>query len=246
MTPFYSDELTTIYRGDALAVLSALDCVVDVVIADPPYSSGGRTTGERTRATRDKYVSSDAKHDLPSFLGDSRDQHGHAHWCALWLSAALRLTRAGGLCFVWTDWRQLAATSDALQAGGWTWRGVVVWRKTGNARPVKGRFRLDAEYIVWGSNGDMPVHQIVYPSSVVEAKSVRKRQHIAEKPLEVYEHVLAIAPANSLMLDPFTGSGSALAAARARGHRAIGIDLDARYCAIAAERVTTIAEAGDA
>ena len=242
MQPYYRDELTTIYHGDTLAVLSELDCVVDVTIADPPYSSGGRTSGERTRSSRKKYVSSDAKHELPEFLGDSRDQHGHAHWCALWLAAALRLTRPGGLCFVWTDWRQLAATSDALQAGGWTWRGVVVWHKTGNARPVRGRFKLDVEYVVWGSNGDMPVHRVVYPSSVVAARSVRKRQHIAEKPVGVLEHCLSIAPASSVVLDPFTGSGSALAAARRGGHCGIGIDLDERYCAIAAERVSAIAE----
>lgn len=127
LTPYYDDGTTTIYQGDALAVVPALDELVDVVIADPPYSSGGRTSSERTRATSTKYVSSDAKRELPEFVGDCRDQHGHAHWCALWLSACLQRTRPGGLCFVWTDWRQLAATSDALQAGGWTWRGVVVW-----------------------------------------------------------------------------------------------------------------------
>lgn len=237
--PFYRDERVTIYEGDALAVLPALDELVDVVIADPPYSSGGRTSSERTRSTTAKYVSSDAKHSLPDFTGDVRDQHSHAHWCALWLSACLRVTRPGGLCFVWTDWRQLAATSDALQAGGWTWRGVVVWRKH-PSRPARGKFRLDVEYAVWGSNGDMPVHQAVYPSSVVDAAPPRARQHIAQKPEAVYEHMLSIAPDTSLVLDPFTGTGSALAAAIAGGHRAIGIEIDRRYCSIAAERIAAL------
>jgi site-specific DNA-methyltransferase (adenine-specific) len=235
--PYFRDRRATIYHGDALTVLSQLDVLVDVVIADPPYSSGGRTSAERTRmSTSTKYVSSDAKRQLPDFTGDSRDQHGHAHWCALWLAAALRLTRPGGVCFVWTDWRQLAATSDALQAGGWVWRGVVIWRKTAG-RPVKGRFKLDSEFAVWGSNGDMPIHQPVYPSSVVSATPPRQRTHIAQKPESVYEHMLSIAPPASLVLDPFTGSGSAIAAAIAGGHQAIGIDLDERYCAMAADRV---------
>jgi site-specific DNA-methyltransferase (adenine-specific) len=131
LQPYFQDELTTIYRGDALAIVPQLDDV-DVVIADPPYSSGGRTSAERTsRSTRTKYQSTDAKKKLPNFSGDTRDQHGHAHWCALWLSACRQRTRAGGLCFVFTDWRQLAATSDAIQAGGWVWRGVVVWKKPG-------------------------------------------------------------------------------------------------------------------
>ena len=43
-----------------------------------------------------------------------------------------------------------------LQWAGWIWRGTAVWDK-GNSRPQKGRFRQQAEYIVWGSNGDMPI-----------------------------------------------------------------------------------------
>ena len=235
-TPFFQDDSTTIYHGDALAVLGALDDPVDVVLADPPYSSGGRSNAERTSmSTRTKYTSSDAKHAIPDFTGDSRDQHAHAHWCALWLAAALRLTRPGGICFVWSDWRQLAATSDALQAGGWTWRGVVVWSKTA-ARPARGRFKLDVEFAVWGSNGDLPVHRVVYPSSVVAAPPPRKREHIAQKPVEVYEHLLSIAPEPAVVLDPFLGSGTTIVAARAGGHRTIGIELDEHYAGVSALR----------
>lgn len=240
LTPFFQDELTTIYRGDALAIVPELLDDVDVVIADPPYSSGGRTSAERTsKSTSTKYQSSDAKTKLPDFSGDTRDQHGHAHWCALWLSACRQRTKPGGLCFVFTDWRQLAATTDAIQAGGWVWRGVVVWQKPGT-RPQRGRFRLDVEYAVWGSNGDLPVHRVAYPSAVVIAPPPRRRQHMAQKPEEVYEHILSIAPERSLVLDPFTGSGSAIAAARVGGHRGIGIELEKRYCEIAASRVAAL------
>ena len=58
------------------------------------------------------------------------------------------------------DWRQLPAATDALQWAGWIWRGTAVWDK-GNSRPQKGRFRQQAEYIVWGSNGDMPINRPV-------------------------------------------------------------------------------------
>jgi site-specific DNA-methyltransferase (adenine-specific) len=236
---YYRDHLTTIYRGDALAV-GELDLVADVVIADPPYSSGGRSSAERTsRTASTKYQSSDAQKRMPDFIGDNRDQHSHAHWCSLWLGACRQTTRPGGLCFVFTDWRQVAATSDALQAGGWIWRGIVVWQKPG-VRPQRGRFRLDVEYAVWGSNGQLPVHRVAYPSAVVSAMPPRRRSHIAQKPLEVYEHILSIAPENSLVLDPFTGSGSALEAARRAGHQAVGIDLDERYCAMAAQRVAAL------
>lgn len=48
----------TLHRGDALTVLSDLpDNSVDALITDPPYNSGGRTSGERTgRTARAKYT----------------------------------------------------------------------------------------------------------------------------------------------------------------------------------------------
>lgn len=233
--PYYDDGTITIYHGDALAILPHLAGDVDVVLADPPYSSGGRTSVDRTtKSTSTKYQQSDAA-KLPEFAGDMRDQHAHGYWCALWLSACLALTRAGGVAFVWSDWRQLATTSDALQAGGWTWRGITVWNKT-TSRPSRGRFRLDAEFTAWGSKGDHPPQADVYPPSVLRAAPPKQREHIAQKPLEAYAHLLAIAPPNALVLDPFTGTGSALVAARDAGHRAIGIEIDERYCEIAARR----------
>ena len=41
-----------------------------------------------------------------------------------------------------------------------TWRGVAVWDKVAS-RPQKGRFRQQSEYIVWGSNGKMPLERNV-------------------------------------------------------------------------------------
>ena len=44
-------------------------------------------------------------------------------------------------------------------------------------------------------------------------------------------------PPNSLILDPYMGSGTTLIAALAEGHRAIGVEIDPRYCAIARRRI---------
>jgi site-specific DNA-methyltransferase (adenine-specific) len=47
--------------------------------------------------------------------------------------------------------------------------------------------------------------------------------------------VLSAAKASSV-LDPFVGSGTTLVAAKSLGMRAVGIDIDERYCEIAARR----------
>ena len=48
----------------------------------------------------------------------------------------------------------------SIAVGRMDWRGTAVWDK-GNSRPQKGRFRQQAEYIVWGSNGPMPINRPV-------------------------------------------------------------------------------------
>ena len=50
--------------------------------------------------------------------------------------------------------------------------------------------------------------------------------------------IAAFTPPRGLVLDPFAGSGSTLIAARALGCRYLGIELDAKYHAIACDRLT--------
>ena len=57
---------------------------------------------------------------------------------------------------MFVDWRNLPAMTDAVQMAGWVWRGVVVWDK-GISRNQPGRFRNDCEFVVWCSNGDLPI-----------------------------------------------------------------------------------------
>ncbi|MDD0864486.1 site-specific DNA-methyltransferase, partial [Xylella fastidiosa subsp. multiplex] len=66
-----------------------------------------------------------------------------------------RVTRPGGVLLVFTDWRMLPTLTDAVQSAGWAWQGIVVWDKTPACRPQLGRFRSQAEFIVWASCGLM-------------------------------------------------------------------------------------------
>lgn len=144
-------KLNTIHHGDCLPFLETLESAsVDALITDPPYASGGLHMGARQRPTNTKYTqsASRAKGLYEDFTGDQRDQRSHLRWCVMWLSECLRVLKPGAPVVLFSDWRQLPTTTDALQMGGFTWRGMAVWDKTEGVRPQLGRFRAQAEFLV--------------------------------------------------------------------------------------------------
>lgn len=237
MKPYYEDGAVTIYHGEALQLLPAISGW-DLLLTDPPYSSGGLFRSDRTNAsTITKYVNSGTDAPRFEFSGDNRDQRGYLAWVTLWLSAALRVAGSGAMACLFTDWRQMPTTTDALQAGGWVWRGVAVWDKTLKARPAAGLYTAQAEFVVWGTAGLRPSQQLGYQIPGVyshPAPDLKNRDHVTEKPEAVMRWLLA--PARGTVLDPFMGSGSTLIAAKATGRKAIGIEIEERYCEIAARR----------
>jgi len=235
----YQTDNVTLYRGDALAVLRELpDASVDAVITDPPYSSGGAMRGDRMAGTSLKYVQTgSSSHGLGDFSGDNRDQRAYAYWLALWIGECTRVSKPGAVGALFTDWRQLPATTDALQSGGFVWRGVVPWAKT-SYRPQSGRFAAQCEYVVWGSNGPMPTDYTL-PSlpGFYQAASPRDREHITQKPLSVMRGLVKIVPEGGVVLDPFAGSGTTGVAAVLEHRRFIGVELTEHYAAVAAARL---------
>ena len=211
----------TIYQGDALEVLPSLSRHFAMVLADPPYCSGGATAGERTRATSAKYQSHENRGLYPEFAGDARDQRSFLAWSTLWMGRARELALPGAICAVFSDWRQVPVTTDALQCAGWIWRGIVPWDKTEGSRPQQGRYRIQAEYVVWGTNGPRPLAGPTAPGVFRMPKPSRKH-HIAGKPVELMEGLLRVV--DGPVLDPFMGSGTVGIACARRGLDYVGIE----------------------
>ena len=247
--PFYEGAGITIYRADCFEVLHELEGV-GAFVTDVPYSSGGAFRGDRMFSTLSKYASSDSSQQQGiGFTGDNRDQRAFLAWCSLWMSAARGASIEGATFATFIDWRQLPTISDAIQAGGWVWRGVGVWSKK-FGRPRDGGFSGACEFLPWGSNGSL-LESGAYPSGALEHAGdelppsieyspppVSQRHHLAEKPLAVMEWAMANVRAGALVVDPFMGSGSTLVVAKRRGLKAIGIDVDERQCEIAARRLS--------
>jgi site-specific DNA-methyltransferase (adenine-specific) len=118
--------------------------------------------------------------------------------------------------------------------------GVAVWDKTGACRPQLGRYAAQAEYIVWGAKGRMPLKRGVGTLPGVfrhRVELVGKKLHMTGKPIALMEDLLKIVQPGGVVLDSFAGSGTTLIAARNLGFRSVGIEASHEYYEIAKERL---------
>jgi len=230
----------TLYQGDCLAVLPTLAAgSVDACFVDPPYSSGGMIRGDRMQEVHTKYVQTDSVSGkaLDAFSGDNRDQYGYWFWVALWTNEIRRIAVPGAIMGMFSDWRQLPISTNALQSGGWVWRGIVPWHKP-NGRPTQGRFSNTCEYLAWGTNGPRGLDGSPLPGFFqISTPPSSDREHITQKPVEILEELVAIVPEGQTVLDPFMGSGTTGVAAIKTGRKFIGVEIEPRYFAIAKRRI---------
>lgn len=241
--PYYQDEVATLYGCDMLTVLEGLPPgSVDAIITDPPYSSGGRTAGERQRSTKEKYLSTESKQTykdrLVDFAGDERDQRSYLRWMNLWMSDVVPALSDGGFVMLFTDWRQLPLVSDAVQVAGITWRGIVPWYKS-NARRQPGKFANSCEYVVWGTKGPAPHLDIPGQPGLLQEPNVfyKNRVHVSQKPLGIMRQLVKATRPGGTVLDPFMGSGTTGVAALSEGRHFIGCEIVSEYQAVAEERI---------
>ena len=242
MKPYYEADGITIYHGDCLELLPGLS-EIDLVLADPPYSSGGAFRADRNRTTSAKYQHTHETHrTYDDFVGDNRDQRSFEKWSAWWMAAALTAMRPGGVLGCFIDWRNVACVVDAIQMAGLVYRGLVPWHKGTDQRPRKGWFRHNVEFVVFGSLGPLETGHAapgICADGVVYCRvSGIEKQHQTQKPVELLTFLCDVRPDWATVLDPFMGSGTTLVAAKGLGRQAVGIEIEERYCEIAAERLS--------
>lgn len=228
MTPYYQDDLVTIYNGDARDVLADLGDTGDVWLMDPPYSSGGFQEAGRSSGSIGK-MGAETKDDRIGY--DTLSTRGYT----LLVRDVLRYSRSALEIGVFTDWRMWTTTADSLEYAGYMMRAMVVWAKGNNGigRP----WRNQHELIAYGMRQPSRKDRIAKHGNVIECPRSGNRHHATEKPLELVRKVLDNMEGD-LVVDPFMGSGTTLLAAKSLGRRAIGIEVDERYCEVAASRLS--------
>lgn len=230
--PYYRDELVTLYLGDCIEITEGLsDRSVDVVLTDPPYSSGGRRENARTvRKSMTRTVEDD-----DWIRGDAMSTNGFVYLLRLCGIQWRRVLVQGGHALVFIDWRMSGQLSAALETADLRQHPTLVWDKKNFG--MGSIFRNQHEFIVHFSVGSPSEPRRRDVGNVLTFPAVRDGNHPTEKPEPLLRTVLSVVtPVAGTVLDPFAGSGSTLFAAASLGHKSIGIEADERYCEGIAKR----------
>lgn len=221
MSVYYEDEWVRLYLGDCREILPTLaDESAAAVLTDPPYTERTHTkarTPEGRQGVAFAPITDAALRDLLADMG--------------------RITR--GWVVATLDYRH-AVEFDVTPPAGLKVQRLGVWVKTNPTpqlsgdRPAQGwesiaymhRSDRRSKWHGGGSHGN-------YVAPIPPAEG-----HPTAKPLPLASQwVRWFTDAGDVVLDPFAGSGTALRAAKNEGRRAVGIELDERYCEIAARRL---------
>ena len=207
MQPYYQDDLITLYHGDCLEYPDLWTCA-DVLVTDPPYGMAYESNRVPGRICK-------------PIQGDD--------------SVAVRDS-------VFDTWRT-AGESPAIMFGRWNQprpNGVkqrLIWSKA----PDPGMGDLtspwgnsDEEIYIFGNgfHGKRGANILTYPKPPV----ANRPDHPTPKPVPLMEHLIERCPPG-IIADPFTGSGATLRAAKNLGRRAIGFEIEEKYCEIAANQL---------
>lgn len=209
MKPYYEDGAVTIYHGDAVEVLAEhLEIIEDAaVVLTDPPFGIDYNSGHEGALSR-------------SIQGDKttafRDEVlGILHDLPAIVFGSWRAPRPKGTrsLLVWD-------TGGALGMGALD----LPWKPAHQEIYVLGK----------GFHGKRTTDVLLFPP--VQSMASNGRVHPNEKPIPLLMELLSKSPPG-LVLDPFMGSGATLRAAKDLGRKAIGIEIEERYCEIAARRM---------
>jgi len=255
VTPYYEHGGITIFHGDCREILPCLE-VSDLIVTSPPYMNLRIYNGRSVEWS-----------DVPAALALCRLQpHGqmlinlgmvHKNGEVLEYWAALRSgLEAAGLklaaWYVWDkgygmpgDWAgRLASAHEFVFHYRREPRDVNKTKRCAYAGLVKTRTQRNKDGSFHKFSHAGPVQEFKVPDSVLRITPQRdggawNAEHPAVFPIELpTELIAAFSQPAEIVLDPYSGSGTTLLAAKELGRRAIGIEIEEKYCEIAAKRLS--------
>lgn len=212
MEPYYADEHVVIYHGDARKILPHI--CADVMVTDPPYGINHQSDGGRKRGT----VSAGWVQQR-SITGD--------------LDTSIRDTTLE----LWSGPAIVFGSLKADPPVGWQPNKTLAWDKGDSGSgdltfPWKPSWEL---IYVLGSGFHGPRGPGVLRYTI-HSHVRHGRVHPHQKPVDLMRDLIGKCPPG-VIVDPFMGSGTTLRAAKDLGRRAIGVEIEERYCELAVDRL---------
>lgn len=211
MKPYYEDGSVTIYHGDAREILTHVEA--DVLVTDPPY--GVEFSGKRTKHTSESRGGYASISDASNIVAD-----------------VVIPTLA-----TWLD-RRAVVTPGLTNAANYprpTHMGAIFYPS--GAGMSKWGFTCWQPILYYGPDPYLADGKGSRPDSFSTTEAAERNGHPCPKPIGTMAWLInRTTRLGEAVVDPFAGSGTTLKAAKDLGRRAIGIELEERYCEIAADR----------
>lgn len=239
--PYYQDDSVTIYHGDCEEVLPHLD-PVDLIVTSPPYNMGlvpgGNGSGMYRPGTSNKGGRFREGYGVHS---DAMPQDEYDAWQRRVLALCWSAIADDGAIF-YNHRPRVEHGLLRLPLGldfGLPLRQIITWDRSTGIDVTLRSFCSAYEWVFLFAKADFKLvdHAASGKSDMWRLGQVRERfiDHPAPFPVELPQRALSATGA-ATVLDPFMGSGTTLRAAKDLGRKAVGIEIEERYCEVAARR----------
>ncbi len=209
--PYYEHKGITIYHGDCLDILPQLD-KVDLVLTDPPYGIG---ESNQKNLSRGKWAAPTNYGDYDWDKNKLNDEY---------IMMVLDISK-NQIIFGGNYYGKILGDTSCY----------IVWDKDNGNNDFADcelawtSFKSAVRIVKWRWNGMLQENM----------KNKDYRSHPTQKPLGLFKWILKnYSKETYIILDPFMGSGTTLVACKDLNRKAIGIEIEEKYCEIAAKRLS--------
>ena len=206
--------LNRIVNDDCLHVLPELPArSINFVLTDPPYIA--------------RYRSRDGR----AVLNDDNDT-----WLEPAFAEIYRVLERNSFCVSFYGWPHADKFISAWRKAGFRIVGHLAFPKRYTSSERYLRYQHECAYLLAKGYPQTPADTI---GDVIDWTYSGNKLHPTQKPLSVLLPIVeTFSSPQGTVLDPFSGSGSSLLAAKMLGRNYLGIELDAEYHAIACRRLS--------
>lgn len=249
MKPYYDEGGITLYNADCLDVLPDLPAA-DLIFTSPPYNLGGQPwknlgnwkPGDGSAGSGSKW-----RNGSDAAAGITYDTHADTlPWLEYveWQHTALRacwdrLSDTGAIFYNHKPRVIGAKLWLPLELNpGLTLRQIVIWARAGGMNFTETAYVPTHEWLMVFAKDAFRLKSKAASGvgDVWRVSQESKNDHPAPFPVGLPARAIETT-APLLVIDPFSGSGTTLRAAKDAGVRAIGIERSERYCEMTAERL---------